>query len=72
MFIAYSTASSSILGHADTIQEARAFGGQTDEFIVVLECPKSEAEKLNSWDLPRKNMPIVWRGENSNAKNFRK
>ena len=70
-YIAYSTASANVLGHAETIESALSFTPEND-FIVLFECPESEAAKLESWSLPRKDMPIVWRGENPLAQNFRR
>ena len=35
-----------------------------NEFTVVFECPLSEAQNLSSGQLPRRDMPIVWRGDN--------
>ena len=74
-YICYSTASSNVLGHSDTIEGARAHAtanGGSDEFAVILECPLSEASKLNSFDSPRSDMPVVWRGANDLAQFFRK
>jgi hypothetical protein len=71
-YLTYSYASMNILGHSETIVGALALNASGDnDFDVIFKCPLSEAQKLNSWDIPRKDMEIVWRGENSLAQNAR-
>lgn len=62
-YITYSTASANIIGHAEIIEDALSYT-DNNEFTVVFECQLSEAQKLGSHTLPRRDMPIVWRGEN--------
>jgi len=70
-FVTFSTASMNILAHADTIEAARKYAGDTDDYAVIFECPAVEAERLSSYVLPRRNMKIVWRGGNDLAQAFR-
>jgi hypothetical protein len=68
-FVAYSTASSNIIGYSTTLEFAKTIFA--NPFAVVLECPLAQAERLNSWDIPPSNAKIVWRGENELAQRFR-